>query len=441
MEKSAAERVREEDFDRALPEEEQVTALLERAYRARRVGDTALAVSLCQEALRLRPDSTTPHSLLGQIYEGLGERDLAIHAYERVLQLNPGSIADRVKLDELRGGNLPVTHGVAPPHILITDRKPWRPNAMTYTTAGIGLVLGLLAGVGVLGLFANHIGHTPKEDTLRPDTSARNRRMAARAEPNTSTNGASTNGVTPADRQTSTPPTGSDVELSRTRVAAAPNTGFPAPVYSPYPWSMPPTIIYERPAETHTRYVPVPANLNNTAPPTLAPVRPPASARPNANRNGRIVLPPDDAADEKGTMVIQVGTNRGKTKSAPDTSGTGSRIAITVGPHPVGGDTSQSVGYDARLYIAAGDEHRQNGEYDKAIQSYTRALPAAGDDLAFVYQQIARCHQLRGDKTSAITNYKSAITEYHKLIDAKKQVEFAESGVKVCETGIKACNY
>src|SRR5439155_1538329 len=59
-------KISEEDFDRALPAEEQLSALLDRAYRLRKTGDLATAVALCEEALRLNPDSTSAHSLRGR---------------------------------------------------------------------------------------------------------------------------------------------------------------------------------------------------------------------------------------------------------------------------------------------------------------------------------------------------------------------------------------
>src|SRR3954468_21875645 len=58
-------KISEEAFDRALPEEEQVSALLERAYRLRKAGDLAAAAALCEDALLLKPDSTSAHSLRG----------------------------------------------------------------------------------------------------------------------------------------------------------------------------------------------------------------------------------------------------------------------------------------------------------------------------------------------------------------------------------------
>src|SRR5579871_1098194 len=111
LEKFVPSKISEEDFDRALPENERVTALLERAYRARKEDNRIEAIRLCEEALLLHPDSTTAHSLLGQLYEQGGEREQAIREYTRVLELNPGSIADRVKLDQLREGAI-----LAPPH-------------------------------------------------------------------------------------------------------------------------------------------------------------------------------------------------------------------------------------------------------------------------------------------------------------------------------------
>ena len=75
-------KISEEEFDRAMPEDEQVAALLELAYRRRKESDVAGAIGLCKEVLALRPDSTTAHGLLGQLYEQTGDRDKAVEQYE-----------------------------------------------------------------------------------------------------------------------------------------------------------------------------------------------------------------------------------------------------------------------------------------------------------------------------------------------------------------------
>ena len=102
VEKSSTSKISPDDFERSLPEDERTMALLERAYSLRKSGDLDGAIILCEQSLRLHTESTSTHSLLGQLYEEKGNRAAAIGEYERVLALNPGSIADRVKLDELR---------------------------------------------------------------------------------------------------------------------------------------------------------------------------------------------------------------------------------------------------------------------------------------------------------------------------------------------------
>src|SRR5204863_4871698 len=84
MDRPAPVKISEEAYDRARPEEEQVSALLERAYHLRSLGDTAGAIAVCEEALDLKADSTSAHSLLGQLYAQVGMRDRAILAYARV---------------------------------------------------------------------------------------------------------------------------------------------------------------------------------------------------------------------------------------------------------------------------------------------------------------------------------------------------------------------
>src|SRR5579862_7196131 len=57
-----------------------VKELLDRAYQARKEGDADQAVMLCREALRLHPDDVMAHALLSQLYEAIGEREMAIRA-------------------------------------------------------------------------------------------------------------------------------------------------------------------------------------------------------------------------------------------------------------------------------------------------------------------------------------------------------------------------
>ncbi|MBM3495390.1 MAG: zinc-ribbon domain-containing protein, partial [Armatimonadetes bacterium] len=105
----------------------------------------ALAV---MSALEVRPDSTDAHALLSTIYERLGDREKAIAERERVLQLNPASIADREKLEALRSG----IAQVAPRKILSSHRPDptfWDTPAGAAAAAGIVTVVVVVIGYAV----------------------------------------------------------------------------------------------------------------------------------------------------------------------------------------------------------------------------------------------------------------------------------------------------
>jgi len=63
--------------------------LLTRGIARRDAGESAEAAALFAEAAALDPDSILAHSLLGRIRETLGEREAAIAAHARVLELDP----------------------------------------------------------------------------------------------------------------------------------------------------------------------------------------------------------------------------------------------------------------------------------------------------------------------------------------------------------------
>src|SRR5947207_14358000 len=100
------ERVRntidEEEFALLQRPEDRVSDLLAVAFKRRERGDLDGAIRACASALQIMPDSTSAHSLMGMLFETQGEHERAISEFETVLSLNPGSIADREKLEQLR---------------------------------------------------------------------------------------------------------------------------------------------------------------------------------------------------------------------------------------------------------------------------------------------------------------------------------------------------
>jgi Tfp pilus assembly protein PilF len=86
-----------------LTAEERARRLLEEAFRLSEQGTYQSAAQACQQAIALNPMSTSAHSLLATLYERVGDRDGAIREYEQVLTLDPGSTAERRRLNELMG--------------------------------------------------------------------------------------------------------------------------------------------------------------------------------------------------------------------------------------------------------------------------------------------------------------------------------------------------
>lgn len=421
LEKMTAPRISEEEYDRALPEEEQVSALLERAYRQRTQGDVAAAISLCEEALRLRPQSTSAHALLAQLYEQNGQIEPAIRELETVLQLNPGSIADRVKLDELRGGGLADPPRVVSPHVVLAERGAGA-NSLAPLMLGIAALIVLTLG----GAFA--LMNRVRDDEQRQPPTAMT--------------------LPPSGTPSTAPPA---PQTDSTATAAQNGTAAPQPpAASPYFYGLyPPLYSYPMPAappaaSTHEgRYAARAASGSGK----IAAGRPHLRTAPIAeDDNGHILL---NSSGEGGLgdgsqVVIQVSSSDGKgtepTASAAAGGNKGSKAPPKPSQPPVLKmmPASANVASDPGLRAIAQDR-KLRGDYTGAINALRQALPTAGADRGQLYQEMAYCYQQKGDKASAVTNYQNAINEYQKLIDAGQQVERAHNGIRICQNGIKIC--
>ncbi len=367
--KPAQNRISGQDYARALPEDEQITALLERAYSARKDGDRLGAIALCHEALDLRPNSTSCHSLLGQLYEQGGERELAVEQYEKVLALNPGSIADRVKLDELRG-DVPsvVTTRRQTPNIVIADRgkdtAPIDYRGPSFVLASVALMV--LGGIFTMQVLANRgSGQRTGSDTTHYQ--AANTINAAGTQQQ-----ASTGGTQVASAQSAAP---------------APNSGFPGVTGFPDPV----TIIQSAPTPSGNQYPPPGFGVSAAA----------LTANTNSHTSATTNSSQDNSKDIDDPHV-RLGTpeDGGKIQDVdpgpPPGTGKGS---ITVNQattsqqssHTVSGTQSgdASTGSNTRKNEAMAATLAQQGQYKQAGDAYLRALEGAGDDTAYVYRQAA----------------------------------------------------
>lgn len=120
--------------------------LLTEAFGLSDEGRLTDAVRVALQAVTINPDSTTAHSLLGTLYERLGNREAAIREYQTVLSLSPGSTADRQRLNELLG--LPTTTETPQAAVRrpVTERRP----DLLYVGGGGAVILLVIIAIIVL---------------------------------------------------------------------------------------------------------------------------------------------------------------------------------------------------------------------------------------------------------------------------------------------------
>jgi len=409
MERSGTPRLTEEEFALPVPAEDRVGELMVRAFKLKEEGDLEGAVAACRSALELRPESASAHSLLGMLYEVQGSRDLAIAEFEKVLQLNPGSIADREKLDALRDPTrvvkrVKITSSRRPVHVAVLS------TPAGAAVAALGVFLLVLMG-GAFVVFANGGRHVPAS---APDVRTGAPQPAPAAQP--------------------------QMAQSLPSPAAQPHTAAPQAAAAP-----PPTALDTRgPVAAPARPERTPENVIPPAAVQVAPLeserRPERQAEPARPAERTIHLP------DNGLAPSEVGPPPAAAQPSPPPG----KIEIVVSQNPgaspaAGGGsgrtaaaTSQPPHMDSRVRQTAGLQAQMRGDYRTAVREYLKALDGAGDQSALIHERIALCYQRLDDRESAITHYNDALALYRQQAESGRNVEAANRAIRACETALKA---
>ncbi|MCL5283993.1 MAG: tetratricopeptide repeat protein [Armatimonadetes bacterium] len=410
----------EDDFQDMKPAEESVGELLALAFAKEQKGDMAAAIESCEKALKLMPNSTSAHSLLGMLYKKQGEREKAIAEYEKVLELNPGSIADRETLEELRA-NAPSDH---PKVKVISTRVSRRLFLDTPTGAA---VIGVALFVIVIFLFG-WVALKHGEPTNKPDTDTF-------GTPITTDNAPAIKAYRlPAQNYSSVPSTSAMPNTYATAPQSA--VGYPgtqaAPpqqpaYYPPNGYAPPPQVmrpVYQPPVQS----APKPVEIMPTQP-----------INPSQSTNQTSV----HLSDTGNSANNSNGAN-GNHSSSPGQSKPEGRIKIIVGPangsnttSPSPGGSSISTSVDSRSLQNIATHYQLEGSYQRAVNTYLKAMDGAGDEAPGIYQQIAICYQHLGEKNQARSNYDQAISGYKALITAGRKTDWAKRGIQACEAGLR----
>ncbi len=365
--------------------EETNPILLERAYQARRDGNLDRSLTICRLAVDRNGNDTSAWSLLGQIYEEMGNIEEALRAYEKVVALNPGSIADRIKLDELRGEAPPANER---PHVMLAApqvNSAAQPSTSRYIAASL-----VFLGLAIVGS-AIYIARRPI--VVNTPTAATSRALNS--------------------------PVPSSATQQR-EIASAPTSTAPAdPRQYGINSLLPPTVIYEQPPSQTS----IPEQVYSSPLPSIKPAPKTNSSRPKS-------------VDGHSKIVIDVGKHEPTTAD----SSPGEKIELQVGASPNANSVPSHPNENARSYMAVAQAEQVNGDYQKAISAYTGALPTAADDQASILQQIALCYQHLHDYQNAISNYQQAIRAYNALVAAGKRTVESKFGIQACKAGIKTCS-
>lgn len=424
IETAASGKVNGDDYIRALPDDERMTALLEKASDLKTAGNLTGAILVCNEAISITPNSASAYSLLGQLLTLQGDIPGAVRAYESALVINPDDIADRVKLEELKRNsphsstNAPV---FSPVRFADSQRSPLRsPSLLVPILLGIG---GMVLGASFVALWRNTGTKTEsitKITPVQPGSTGTNPTPpveVAQNNPSTSGNTGTVPGLM----------SGTNTNLFPNNLLS-PNReeGKTAPTTERNP--IPPKVrargTTPSPEPTSSENLTVKAGSDRTLK-----IQPPEGVKTSVKV--REMLDGEDNVSTTGNSTMKFEIDTGQRSNAKSADNGISKNATRV-------ETGGGGGARSARMIA--EDLKLKGDFSRAIPQYQKALGGAGDDAGYLYQQIGYCFLRKGGKASAKSNYERAATEYRRLIAAGRQVETAQSGLRYVETGIKLCD-
>ncbi|HMS54368.1 MAG TPA: tetratricopeptide repeat protein [Fimbriimonadaceae bacterium] len=375
-------------------ERQKLDDLLGEGYKAFSSADTETAMLIAQNAVQSDPSSVSAHSLLGMCHERAGNYAEALDCYERVLELNPDSALDRIKVGQLRQR---ITSHLA------VEAKPNRGLALGAAAAAVIFVMSVGAVIAlnnkpkpVASLTGAEVGQANQMTGFSAEP-----RMEANQEQLGSNNQVQSNpGVQPGVGTPTNPPVNPNNGGARVNVPAG---GPPVTPYSgtqlPNPTEVPPVRI-EGPIPKAD-----PPKGDETRP---APVEP----DPTFEDAKEEVKPKDDP----GVIMIK--------RSGGGATKVGGSQTI-----PEKTNDNASVSRRAR-------EAFQLGKFEDAARLYEGAL-RQGADPASTNQRLAQCYEKLGRSGDAVAAYNRAITAYQSAINAGGDSARLQVALDSCKRAVK----
>jgi len=383
-------------FQLDSPEQQQkIQQLLDEALTHESQGRLHEAALACEGVLVLDPANTSAHSLLGLIYEKQGDLQKALAEYEKVVALNPDSVADRAKLEEVRRR---------------LHMPPPRPPREEPNQAPLLIAIFVAVGLFVLGLAAMNYQARPKTSPSPTQTPAVTQSAPSAAYPPYNWYAPAAPGYAPPPVPPMPPLNPDNLSVAPPRERSAEQQGSATRAErTPLPPLPPITVVPSQPATT-----PSPSNRSQGST---------GSQEPSIG--GSVVMP---------DVALQPGAGGQTPERQPVMEitvrpGTGGNGGVVAPPPP-------SMESEDLMRVA--QQHQLAGRYREAIPLYQKALQGA-TDKGFIYQQIGLCYQRLGELDSARNAYQQAIAEYERQIAANQNVERARRGLEAAKQGLAAC--
>ncbi len=423
---------------------EKLTRLLDMAFWHNQAGNHAAAITACEAALALNPNSTTAHSLLGTLCEKTGSDEKAIRHFEAVLSLNPESQADAAKLEQLRRGvhvravAPPLTHQWLPPVLLKLGPQlgqKWASLALAssaFTQADPQRKRLLAAGaatalVAVGGLVLAHpwaqaeaVRTYPVTSAAAPPAVSVSRSAFA---PERQTAPAPPMVLLPSHANSNAPGlpaaiTANDPFAGRIP-PAYPSASVPLGAGSPL-WTLP---AVPRPAARRRTGQDLPP-LRLAALPAVGSVAPAPVALPPG------IAPGDVSASLEASLprhTVMVGNF---SPAAP--------AAISSSPYP-SSPYQSSLSSHIRISVHQASENDAPSAGSNGSGSVSGSTVSGGSGQGEALQQQALSLQEAGSYSQARQAYQGAIRSYQAEIAAGRNTETAQRGLAACQTGLQIC--
>jgi tetratricopeptide (TPR) repeat protein len=478
----AAEEALRAEQERA---QERVARLLTDAFSLAGQDKTDQAILLAEEAADVMPESTSVQSLLASLYERSGQKEKAITAVRRVVEMNPLSGADRDVLDRLQSGAPAPTRIAsaiptlgAPTARLVPISTERASGSAVATWLPIGAAF--MAAAFVLGTGVSLISHSRGAARSGPSNSgarvspgpAGQQPFGPAAGDGTGPQGASSAGAAAYSMgaagqpkiDTAPPANGNpDPFSTQTADGARPAGNAPTSMVAsalPLPgkaslrdlggrdFSLSPAPVRLIGVPTGTAGTAAGSDGNGFGNGTRLAVGPPASDGTAGLASAATA--PTSAADDSTSPAAAAGRPDDgyihiSVRSPDGTTAVASGDPMTITARPPQPQQQMSVADSGGGGASAADanplSHAQtleaNGRYRDAIPQYQRAADNDPEIAGEAYQGMALSYQRQEDAASARAAYRRAITAYEAEAATSHDPSAAQRGIASCRAALE----